>query len=192
MVGAYLAGGSVAVPEGEAVGGDFQQVPLCSAGDEAGCVVTWSTFRSTALPPESSFFGKPRGAPAGQVAGCVNPAGPGEETDVEVHSYFPANSGASILTGEGGSDGDSPWLTGSAGTITTPFVSVPGLVTARCSSSNGFHYLEATVHPDPAGPRADDIGGDLTPEWGLHLVDVNLVMGDIVTLVGEQARAYEG
>ena len=49
-----------------------------------------------------------------------------------------------------------------------------------------------TVHPDPAGPRADDVPGDLTPEWGLHLIDVNLVMGDVVDDVAAQATAYAG
>lgn len=192
LVGAYLAGGAVAVPKGKVVGGDFAHVPLCTSRDEAGCVVTWATFRSTAPPPSNSFFGKPRGEAAGDVAGCVNPADPAGSKDVEVRSYFPTNTGASILTGEGGSDTASGWLAGSAGKITTPFVTVPGLVTEQCASSNGFTYLKATVHPDPKDPRADDIGGDLTPQWGLHLVDVNLVMGSIVDLVGQQAKAYAG
>ncbi|MGI8756401.1 MAG: DUF3089 domain-containing protein [Acidimicrobiales bacterium] len=190
LVGAYLAGGAVAVPKGKVVGGDFAHVPLCTSSDEAGCVVTWATFRSTAPPPTNSFFGKPRGAAASDVAGCVNPADPAGGKDVEVRSYFPTNTGASILTGEGGSSTSSGWVDPSAGKITTPFVTVPGLVTEQCASSNGFTYLKATVHPDPKDPRADDIGGDLTPQWGLHLVDVNLVMGNIVDLVGEQAKAY--
>ena len=42
------------------------------------------------------------------------------------------------------------------------------------------------------GPRADDVPGDLSPEWGLHLVDVNLVMGDIVRNVAAQAAAFGG
>jgi len=46
------------------------------------------------------------------------------------------------------------------------------------------------VLADPADPRADDIGGDLTPEWGLHLVDVHLTMGDLVALTRSQAAAY--
>jgi hypothetical protein len=46
-----------------------------------------------------------------------------------------------------------------------------------------------TLHADP-GARVDDVPGDLTPEWGLHLVDVNLVMGDIEDMVGQQAAAY--
>jgi hypothetical protein len=46
------------------------------------------------------------------------------------------------------------------------------------------------VKGDPADPRADDIGGDLTPDWGLHLLDISLVMGDMVDLVGHQADAF--
>ena len=38
----------------------------------------------------------------------------------------------------------------------------------------------------------DDIGGDLTPEWGLHLIDVSIVMGDIVERIEDQAAAYTG
>ena len=68
---------------------------------------------------------------------------------------------------------------------------MPGLVTGKCVSDGGFDYLEVTVHGDPSDPRADDIAGDLTPEWGLHLVDVNLVMGDILHLVQQQTKAYE-
>ena len=44
--------------------------------------------------------------------------------------------------------------------------------------------------PDPATPRVDDIRGDLTPEWGLHLVDVQLAMGDLVAVVASQVEAY--
>ena len=84
--------------------------------------------------------------------------------------------------------------------MTTPFVRLPGLVTGECTTTDGLHYLAAEVHPDP-GPRSDDIVGDLTPQWGLHLVDVNLVMGPAskgasiplrVFLDGEPATAARG
>ena len=45
------------------------------------------------------------------------------------------------------------------------------------------------MRPDP-GPRVDDIGGDLTPQWGMHLVDVNVALGNLVDLVGQQAKAW--
>jgi hypothetical protein len=50
--------------------------------------------------------------------------------------------------------------------------------------------MEITVINDPADQRPDDIGGDLTPDWGLHLVNVHLAMGDLVELVKEQIAAH--
>ncbi|MEZ5183459.1 MAG: DUF3089 domain-containing protein [Acidimicrobiales bacterium] len=186
LVGAYLAGGAVAVPEGEVVGGDFADVPLCTADGEVGCVTTWATFRDTAPPPPNSFFGAPRGSEG--VAGCVNPAAPAGGP-AALDSYFPANAGASILDALGAGGEGVSWLDPSAGTIETPFVHLTDLVTGACAEAGGFHYLEATVTGAGDGPRADDIPGDLSPEWGLHLVDVNLVMGDVVRQVAAQAKA---
>jgi len=189
LVGAYLAGGSVGVPEGETVGGDFDEVPICTEEGEAGCIVTWVTFRSTSQPPSNSFFGRP--GRDGAVSACVNPAavggGPGD-----LDAYLPANSDASILSSLGTTSKGKTWVDPSAGEITTPFVRLPGLVTGECQTTDGFNYLAATVNPDPEGPRSDDIVGDLTPQWGLHLVDVNLVMGNLVDDVKAQAETYSG
>jgi hypothetical protein len=73
---------------------------------------------------------------------------------------------------------------------------VPGLLTARCATNEHATYLEITVNGNPADPRIDDIGGDLglpgkpIPMWGLHLIDVNLVMGDLLALVDQQTKTY--
>lgn len=187
LVAAYLAGSSVEVPEGEVVGGDFEHVPLCTANGETGCVVTWATYRAEAPPPQGALFGRPRGGEG--VAGCVNPAAI-EGGEAELHAYFPGTASASILSDLGTGPEGRSWLEGTE--IETPFAALPGLVTGRCESRDGFDYLAVTVHPDPADPRADDIAGDLTPEWGLHLVDVSIVMGDIVARIGEQAEAFTG
>ena len=32
--------------------------------------------------------------------------------------------------------------------------------------------------------------GQVNAAWGLHLIDANLEMGDIVELVGQEAKAY--
>jgi hypothetical protein len=45
--------------------------------------------------------------------------------------------------------------------IDTPWVSVPGLLTAQCASNEYANYLEVTVHADPSDHRTDDITGDL-------------------------------
>ncbi|HEY2482664.1 MAG TPA: DUF3089 domain-containing protein, partial [Caulobacteraceae bacterium] len=81
-------------------------------------------------------------------------------------------------------------------TIATPFVSVPGMLSARCASTPQFNYLAIHVTPDPSGGRASDINGDVMfggqvqPDWGLHLIDANLAMGNLVTLVADEGRAW--
>ena len=54
----------------------------------------------------------------------------------------------------------APWVTREQ-PIDTPFVSVPGLLTAKCATNENASYLEVTVHGDPADPRVDDIAGDV-------------------------------
>jgi hypothetical protein len=184
LVGAYLAGSAVAVPQGEIVGGDFAEVPLCTELGETGCVTTWATFRDTAPPPANSFFGAPREGDG--EAGCVNPAAPGGSAELD--AYFPANAGASILDSLGAGAEGPGWVEGTE--IETPFVRVRDLVTGECATEGNFRYLEAVITGDGDGPRADDVPGDLSAEWGLHLVDVNLVMGDVVANVEAQADAF--
>ena len=182
ILSALLLGGSVAVPEGEDVGGSFQHIPLCRAVDQIGCVITYMTFRST-VPPQQSFFGLAQGE--GMVAGCTNPAalagGPGE---------LDAYHGGSFIAGQ-----SAEW-TGSGSSIETEFVRTPGLVRGECVQKEGYSYLEVTVQGDPDDARADDIPGDLvfggqvSAQWGLHLVDVSVAMGNLVEIVGRQAEAY--
>ena len=71
-------------------------------------------------------------------------------------------------------------------------------MSAGASARSNAHatYLEITVHGDPSDPRADDIAGDLVnsgqvlADWGLHLIDVNLAMGNLVDIVAQQGRAW--
>lgn len=187
LVAAYLAGWSVQVPPGKDVGGDFQHVPLCRSEDQTGCVVTWSTYRAGTPPPPDALFGRSSGD-GSTVAGCNNPAALSGGRS-ELDARFPAHPTASLLASLGVSGDGSTWLDPSVGSVDTPFVATPGLVHGECVEHDGFHYLEIHVRPGD-GPRVDDIGGDLTPQWGLHLQDVNLVMGDMSELVAAQAAAW--
>lgn len=81
--------------------------------------------------------------------------------------------------------------------IRTPFVSVPGLFSARCVTDEHGTYLEIMVHGDPDDPRVDDILGDIYSDngrpmdsFGLHLMDVHLTMGNLIDIVRRQAAAY--
>ena len=165
MVSALLIGAPVPAPGSP---GAFRHVPPCAGSTSGpdvptGCVVTYSSFASTAPPPADSLFGRPRGGKGRAV--CTNPAtlAPGV---APLDSYF---SGA----GKG---------------VSTPWVRYEGLVTGECTSDATFDWLRITSTWTPGDARPEDLGGRLTPPWGLHLIDVNLAQGDLVDLVAAQAR----
>src|SRR6516164_416453 len=181
MVSAILLGATLSVPRGKDVGGSFQHIPLCHSASQTGCVITYVSFRSTVPPPANTRFG--RVADPQMVAACTNPAAlAGGRGDL--HAYL-STDGRTIV----GTTKPKPWVTPDR-PIETPWVSVPGLLTAECKSNETATYLEVTVHADPSGARTGDIIGDLTPDWGLHLVDFNIAMGNLVQIVGEQAKAW--
>ena len=188
LVSALLIGTAVATPQGADVGGDFESIPLCRAANQTGCVVSYATFRNDSPPPANSRFG--RVPSAGQAAACVNPAAlKGGEAPLD--AYLAAGSRAVVSSAAA----PGPWTT-AAQPITTPFVKVPGLLTGRCVSDATGSYLAVTVKADPKDPRTDAIVGDVMSngavlkDWGLHLIDMNVAMGDLVKLVGEQSRAF--
>jgi hypothetical protein len=175
-------------PTEKVEGGAFHHVPLCRTPSQVGCIVTYAAFRASAPPPANSLFGHVAGE--SMVSACTNPAnlagGAGE-----LHAYLDA-AGHPFTS----STVPLAW-TAPAKRIDTAFVSVPGLLTAQCVSDDHGSYLAVSVHGDPSDPRADDIPGDMkteggavNPAWGLHLVDVNLTIGNLVDLVHEQVKAY--
>jgi hypothetical protein len=188
MVSAILLGTTIGVPKGKDVGGSFQHVPLCRSATQTGCVITFASFRSTIPPPANTLFGKV--PDAAMEAACTNPAALGGGSG-ELHAYLD-RSGRTITAAAP----PKVWVTPEK-PIDTPWVSVPGLLTAKCASNdNASGYLEVTVNGNPSDPRIDDISGDLgvppnvLANWGLHLVDVNLAMGNLVDIVGKESKAY--
>jgi hypothetical protein len=188
IISALLLGTSLPVPKGKDVGGAFKNMPLCHSATQTGCVIAYVSFRSTVPPPESARFGRVQDAD--MMAACTNPAALGGGSGA-LHAYL-SSGGRSII---GSAAEPRPWVTPPQA-IDTPFVSVPGLLTARCVANDKGSYLEVTVHGNPADPRTDDITGDVMTNgqvnagWGLHLIDVNLAMGNLVGVVHEQAKAY--
>jgi hypothetical protein len=178
-------GTTVSVPRGARTGGTFKSLAPCQSASETGCLVVFSTYRSSLPPPADARFGR---HVDGQAAVCTNPI-TFSEAPGELQAYLSA-AGRTITSQQA----PAPWAAGK--TIETPWVSVPGLLTARCASNEHATYLEVTVHGNPADPRVDDIGGDLgmpgkpVPSWGLHLVDVNLAMGNLLRVVEQQSRAW--
>ncbi|MBS0363633.1 MAG: DUF3089 domain-containing protein [Proteobacteria bacterium] len=185
LVSAILMGTRLPVDQGKDTG-LFKDIPLCKAPSQTQCVIAYASFRDTIPPPPNSLFGK---APSdGQIAGCANPAALGGGK-AELHAYL--SNGVQITN----SGTQTTWVNGKPNPA-TPFVSVPGLLSAECVQKNGFSYLEVHVNAVPSDPRTDTISGDVVqngqvnPAWGLHLIDANLEMGNIVDVVGQEAKAW--
>jgi hypothetical protein len=185
LVSAVLLGWSVDVPPGKTVGGSFKSVPLCTRGDETGCVVTYMSFRAATPPPAGSFLG--RAAKPGMTAGCTNPAelaGDGSQLD----SYW--------FTVSRGRPGEPEIAWSKEGPPATPFVRTEGLVSGRCMHDGSAGYLALTVNADPGDARTDTIPGDvyilgqINAGWGTHLIDANVAQGNLIRLVEQQARAF--
>jgi hypothetical protein len=187
LVSAMLLGATFAVPKGRDVGGTFKNIPVCKSATQTGCIISFASFRSTIPPPANTLFGR---APApDQVAICTNPAALGGGSG-QLHAYLTAGPRSIV--------GPAPatvWVMPEK-KVDTPYVSVPGLLTAQCSTNEHATFLEVTVHGNASDPRTDDISGDLgvapnvQANWGLHLIDVNLVIGNLVEVVGQETKAY--
>jgi hypothetical protein len=187
MISAMLIGTNVAVPRGKDVGGDFKMTPLCRTPTQTGCVVSYVSFRSHSPPPPNSRFG--RATEAGMEVACTNPAAlaGGKAVTRNYLGATGAGTGSAVMA-EWSKDGAA---------VTTPFVSAPGLLSAECvKSADGASYLAVTVNGDSADPRTDTIVGDvqvgptILKDWGLHLIDMNVAMGDLVMLADAQAKAW--
>jgi hypothetical protein len=189
LVSAILMGTSLVIPAGADVGGDFKTIPLCHSSRQLGCVIAYASFRETSPPPENSRFGRPRTPAPGMIAACVNPASlAGGEGDL--HSYL-ASGPTSIVPG---GPAPRPWVDGK--TVDTAFVSTPGFLTAKCVATPEFNYLAIHINADPASARTSElvgdviIGGQVQKDWGLHLLDANMAMGNLVDIVRQEGEAW--
>jgi hypothetical protein len=186
LISALLLGTNLSVEKGKDVGA-FKNIPLCKSASQLGCAVAYASFRDTIPPPANSRFGKGQGE--NMAAACVNPAALSGGSG-QLHSYL--SNGRFIASSAAA---PKPWVTPER-KVTTPFVSVPGLLTAQCVSSDAGTYLSVHVNADPNDPRTDDIVGDVlvnnqvAQDWGLHLIDANLAMGNLIELVREETKAY--
>jgi hypothetical protein len=191
LVSAVLLGGQVLVPEGKGVGGTFQNVPACTAATDTGCVIAYSSFLKE--PPANSFFGRPNSAlfggavPPGQEVLCVNPAIYQQNGSVGTlipeapTTPFPGTIGAGSPTPK----------------ATTPWVQTTNLVTAQCKHENGATWLNVAFKEGVSKPVQEDLAAHseeaqelIGPEWGLHLYDVNIALGNLVNTVAIQSQVY--
>ena len=186
LISAILLGGNVTVRKGEDVGGTFKRTPMCHSKKQIGCVIAFSTYNET--PPKNSLFGRtdgpfatvPPGAdPKDYRVACTNPAalggGSGPLETLARSEPFPGTLGVGITIMYGGPQptANTPWL--------TPQDHYEG----RCSRSHNANVLMLTSID---GAKVLSPSPDAT--WGLHLLDGNVGLGNLVDIVRAQGKQY--
>jgi hypothetical protein len=193
LVSAVLLGGNIIVPDGQRVGGDFSTVPSCAAAYETHCVIAYSSFAKE--PPEGAFFGRvksPLTNPSGVEGGglevvCVNPALFTQDGSAAPLQY---DQSTTPFPGQLGPFTETP-------SASTPWVESPDLLTGQCKHENNATWLQVSVAPSVSEAELKDREEhhevpkeSLGPDWGLHLYDVNVALGNLVHTVAVQAQAY--
>jgi hypothetical protein len=182
LVSALLLGGNVTVAKGRRVGGSFMHIPSCGSRRQTGCVVAYSSF--TSKPPANSQFGRttsdagvsllaPRTLDRSLQILCVNPGSPSGGRSA-LDPYVPTL----VLAFGGNTLG-----------VTTPWFAFSGGYTGRCQSSRNANWLQVT-HSQAVIDRRPDLTRFQQPILGLHLLDVNIALGDLVSIVRDEAAAY--
>jgi hypothetical protein len=178
LLSALLLGGNVLVKKGKLIGGDFKHIPGCTSARQLGCVVAFSTFDQPV--PADSLFG--RTTTRGDQVLCTDPAALGGGSGV-VDPIFPSapfypkatlSAGIALL----GLTQPKP---------STVWSTETGAYRAECSTAGGASVLEVT-----ALHGAQTANPSPTAAWGLHLLDANIALGNLIALVKTEAAVFAG
>jgi hypothetical protein len=175
LISAVLLGGNVLVKKGSDVGGDFKHVRACRSRSQTGCVIAFSTYGET--PPADAIFG--RTTSPGKEVLCTNPAalGGGSAKITPIQPSEPFAPGSTIAGAISAAGVPQP-------KVSTEWGASPNAYRAHCSSGAANALIISPLrgapvfHPSP------------TPSWGLHLVDANIALGNLVELVRHQAAVW--
>ena len=172
LISAILLGGNVTVADGSTTGGTFKTTPACTSTTETGCVVAYSSWTHT--PPGNAMF-QSVSKPTQHVL-CVNPAAPGSSAPAPITPIFPGLDPSGI----------APYGSTYVGLL---WVAFPDLYTATCvrQGHRAWLLVKRIDHP---GDKRPTVTGVLAPNWGLHAADVNITLGDLLSLARSQSRSW--
>jgi hypothetical protein len=189
LVSALIIGGNLVVPKGQVVGGDFQNIPLCTSATETGCTIAYSLYGTR--PKQSTLFGRIGAGPLRNGSGntpdpatdeiaCVNPAElSGDDGAFQTYTRSQAFPGLIGI-------GLQLLYFGLPPKASTPWIEPGEKYAGKCVTSNNAHVL----YVRPANAATIVPIASPTPDWGLHLADMNLPMGNLIKLVQSEAGAY--
>jgi hypothetical protein len=178
LISAILLGGNVLVKRGSGIGGDFKHIPACRSARQLGCVIAFSTFDQPV--PATSVFGRTT-TPGDEVL-CTNPAalggGPGTLDWITPSAPFAPGTTIGAATAALGVVLPHP---------KTVWLSAAGAYRSRCVDSDGADVLQITpLHGAPTPKPVPNA------TWGLHLLDANIALGNLVSVVRSEASALAG
>ncbi len=187
LISAVLLGGQPYTPPGEQTGGTFQNIKPCSAPGEVGCVIAYDSYAAEAPPGANALL-------AHVTTELAN-------EEVDLNGRVICTSPTSLLpdrTRLGGSyfalelNNPSFGAPGKIPGIETPFVMYRDYLRGACVEREGRSYLEVSLDrpagdermlPSYRNPTLEAVG------FGLHLVDYNIALDDLIEAVELQAKA---
>jgi len=179
LVSAIIPGGNVVVPIGGTVGGSFKHIPACETPRQLHCVVAYSTFDRT--PPPDPVFGEPgHGASLlavtpppvkGMQVLCVDPAHLSGISPNVLQPYFEASAADKVAN------------------PTVAWVSDANLYASKCMYQSGVSWLQVNSPITPGDTRTPVKPLNVAAQ-GLHLQDINLFLGNLVSLVAKESAAF--
>jgi len=177
LIAGLLIGGGIWVPDGQVVGGTFQNMPLCTSAAEVGCIIAFRTYAESHPPElESNSIG-----PAGADTACTNPGalGGGEAL---YEAYFDDTPNQLLFQ-------VAPPLN-----LGTDFIKYVDFYAGECVRDADDHsYLEIRARPGVGDLRTDTINYDhiaLDPSFlGTHVLDWSFPTGELMDLVEMKAAA---
>lgn len=176
-------GGDVDVAAGRTRDGSSKNVPVCSRPGETGCIVAYHAY----LEGERVDVNVAPWRPApGRETVCIDPSAidagsPVEERHRFTRAYFAV--WPELRRFMRGIDG-----------VTTPFVLLKDFYAGRCvRAGGGYAYLEVAPSPQKGDSRVSPV--DLADRrirignLGLHVLDMQLLQGDLIDMVARRAAA---
>ena len=140
----------------------FHAIGPCAARGQTGCLVAWSSYLDGQAGPR--IFG------GGKGAICVNPAAPG--------------GGRGLLDAYLARPGFAP-------ESDPPYVELKGQLSGECVADGEGAVLRIRIEPGRYHDLlATTLGASRQPGWGLHPLDISLVQGDLVEMIGAQAAGW--
>jgi hypothetical protein len=179
MVSSILTGWNLTI--GSNGSGPFSKIGPCTSASQTGCVVAYNAFSQP--PPPDTYFGLPKPSVIGGVAQheqCTNPAALTGGSGTLVSLYRTQLPTQDVIGGV---------IDGIIGSVvpptSTPWIEFADQYSAECVDSNGATVLMVTpMNNAPTLATFPDA------QWGLHVDDPNLALGNLVGLVQSEATAY--